>query len=96
MRSSNAMKTTHQIWLEGHSLMDCEGGLQPHRLLGEAVGESFRDACNNWNVLHPDTSWDSEKDGPSPYSITERGGTLNYWGIRVFPTEHEAVDAHRR
>lgn len=65
-----------EVWSEGY---EATGDRAPHQFMGEAVRETFQEACiavMNANRMN-DVSFDAQN--------------LTYWGCRLFPTKQEAI-----
>ena len=64
----------HEIWMEGAIFPD--GGWPAYRL-GEAEGETFREAVDNWFKAHPSRMYDDRHPA--------------WMGCPLYPTHEEAA-----
>lgn len=61
---------TWQIWREGFLIT---GGYSDASFVGQATGNSFKEACLNWFKKHPDPNFNPD--------------TLSVWGCQLFCNE---------
>lgn len=70
----------YEIWMEGFRL-NGEGEEAGANLLGEAEGDTFRDAVTRWLAENPIYKIDFRIDN----------GSMSIWGCQLFPSREEAA-----
>jgi len=69
---------TYNIWMEGFLCTGMEGTPAPASFVGQAEGNTFKEAVVNWYKNHPDRLLNFNEEH------------LTDWGCRLYPSEGEA------